>query len=482
MPKTTKSTDSSFPSTYDVTKRVTLNFTDIINNSNKFYNIEIQVSGSSARIFTNYGRVGGTIIKEYRSCDSITHAEKETEKIIKSKTKKGYVEVKLVKADVGSEVGKSKIDSSVAVSSLAKVGVSSNTSSSNLHPQVSSLIQTWFGLTQQFIDANLDTGKCPLGQLSVDQIAKARDILDEAKNLLNKRNITDELNKLTNEYYSNIPHNFGYTRINPDVLRFDKNEKIDKALSLLEVFENNKDFSGLLSKTNAVDEQYKSLNSEINYLESDTDEWKWIDFLVQSTKAHNHSHLGKIVLNRIFKLKRSGEEEKFLKLTEEIAKTSKGRVIPEIMKKAWAKRQIGSHEELYDKANVLPLFHGTRTANMIGITSKGLLVKHDKLGSNGLAYGSGTYKGFSSKALNYSSVRGSYWASGRDTQGYLFLTDTTLGDPKIVDRCGNYNLKTISPCHSVWAQGGRSGVINDEFITFQNNQDCLRYILEIECR
>ena len=119
--------EPSFPSDYEVTKRVTLNFTDIVNNNNKFYNLEVQVAKSGdSRIFTMYGRVGGTSAKEYRVAESQSHAESEADKIIKSKIKKGYVEVKLVKADVGSEAGKAKVDASatsVSVDSLKKLGV-----------------------------------------------------------------------------------------------------------------------------------------------------------------------------------------------------------------------------------------------------------------------------------------------------------------------------------------------------------------------
>jgi predicted DNA-binding WGR domain protein len=137
--------EPSFPANYDVVKRTTLNFTDIVNNSNKFYNLEVQVASTGeARLYTNYGRVGGTIAKEYRICRSQSHAELESDKIIKSKVKKGYVEVKLIKADVGSEVGRSKIEASkVAIEDLSKIGISviEIDNKSTLHSEVQDLIQ-----------------------------------------------------------------------------------------------------------------------------------------------------------------------------------------------------------------------------------------------------------------------------------------------------------------------------------------------------
>jgi predicted DNA-binding WGR domain protein len=136
-------------------KRWTLNFTDIINNNNKYYNLElVKASNGAFYIFTVYGRVGApNPAKEYRSCYNQAEAENEAEKIVKSKTKKGYVEVKLAKADVGSDVGKSKIDQTVSVESLKKMGakvVEEPAVVSKLHTNVQDLIRTWFGVTQEF--------------------------------------------------------------------------------------------------------------------------------------------------------------------------------------------------------------------------------------------------------------------------------------------------------------------------------------------
>src|SRR5271170_1361229 len=94
-----------FPADHDVTRKVTLNKTDLEENNNKYYAGEIQVAKNGlARIFTDYGRVGKTSTQEVRMCTSLAEAEQEFEKLIKSKVKKGYTEIKLVKADVGSDI------------------------------------------------------------------------------------------------------------------------------------------------------------------------------------------------------------------------------------------------------------------------------------------------------------------------------------------------------------------------------------------
>lgn len=166
-------------------KRWTLNFTDIVSNNNKFYNAEV-VKGVDGNyyLYTVYGRVGAGGAKEYRACDDQHHAELEGEKLIKSKIKKGYVEVKLAKADIGSDVGKAKIDAAVSVEIIKKMGakvVEEEAVPSKLSIPVQELIRTWFGITQEFVELNLDTKKCPLGQLSLDQIDLAKKILEEAR-------------------------------------------------------------------------------------------------------------------------------------------------------------------------------------------------------------------------------------------------------------------------------------------------------------
>ena len=286
-------------------KRWTLNFTDVINNNNKYYNMEVVKSdGNKFYLFTQYGRVGGTAAKEYRSCDSQVQAESEGEKIVKSKLKKGYVEVKLARSDVGSEVGKTKVDTNVSIESLKRMGatvVEKEEVASTLHPQVQDLVRTWFGVTEQFIELNLDTKKCPLGQLSMDQLDLARQILGEARNqLASKKPDVPELNKLTNQYYSNIPHNFGYRRLDADALRLDTNEKLDKAFDILDVFGDAKNVQAVINKKTAVDSQYATLKADLEWVDPSDPVWKWIDSMVHGTRAGNHGSLGKLKTHKVF--------------------------------------------------------------------------------------------------------------------------------------------------------------------------------------
>lgn len=486
--------EPKFPAGYDVTKRTTLNFTDVINNNNKYYNLEVQVAkNGEARIFTQYGRVGGTAAKEYRVCDSQSHAETEADKIIKAKTKKGYVEVKLVKADVGSDVGKSKVDNTaVSVDALKKAGVQVKeeaAEASKLHVEVQDLVRTWFGVTQEFIELNLDTKKCPLGQLSIDQLTKGRDILEEARKIIHMtKPDSKELNKLTNAYYSNIPHNFGYRKLDADALRLDNDAKLDKAFDILDVFSDAKNVQAVISKKSAVDSQYATLNAKLEYVDPTEPTWKWLEAMVQETRASNHGSLGKLKVHKIFRVARNEEDKFFIANAEKIAKEC-GKFEPSPIYANLVKKRPDvpkALQDLYAKANILPGWHGTRRANMIGITTKGLLIRPSGVIHAGSMYGDGIYWAVhSTKSMNYCDVKGSYWAQGSNQTAYLFLGDVAFGSQKMAGGSHMYTRNNIKPNHSVWAKsGGASGLYNDELITYTpsgpEQQHALRYIIEFE--
>lgn len=473
-------------------KRWTLNFTDIVNNNNKFYNLEI-VKDNSGKVYlyTVYGRVGAGGAKEYRVCSTQSQAESEAASIIKSKTKKGYVEVKLAKADVGSVVGQAKVDNSVSIEQLKKAGVTVTEEpavASKLHTEVQGLVRTWFGVTQEFVELNLDTKKCPLGQLSLNQIDLAKQILDEARKQVHlAKPDTQELNRLTSQYYSNIPHVLP-SRINADLLRFDIDSKIDLAHDILDVFADAKNVQAVISKKSAVDSQYATLNADLEFIEQGTPTFKWIEKMVLETRASNHSGLGKLKVHKVFRVTRHDEDKRFIENCQVIAKEC-GKFVPSDVYAGLVKNRPDvpkALEDLYHKANVLPGWHGTRRANMIGITTKGLLIRPSGVIHAGSMYGDGIYWAVhSTKSMNYCDIKGSYWAQGSNKTAYLFLGDVAFGNQKMAAGSHMYTKSNIKPNHSVWAKsGGASGLYNDELITYTptgpEQQHALRYIIEFE--
>ena len=122
---------------------------------------------------------------------------------------------------------------------------------------------------------------------------------------------------------------------------------------------------------------------------------------------------------------------------------------------------------------------------MIGITTKGLLIRPSGVIHAGSMYGDGIYwASNSTKSINYCDVKGAYWAQGINKTAYLFLGDVAFGNYTYANGSHMYTKNNIKPNHSVFAPAGKSGVMNDEMITYEptgsGQQHILRYIIEFE--
>lgn len=425
------------------------------------------------------GAVGGHMTSDWRYYTDPTKARKEFESIIKSKQKKGYREIDIALRAYGSEEAK-KITKAV---DFKNVDPSAATlQSSNLHKETQRLINSLLGSTQSFVSATL---KCPLGQLTNKQIDLGQEKLNEAKGIVNNTKSLSEddkkkLQNITNDFYSLIPHNLGSgARGKLEHLLLDDIKKIytkeDDLNTLL-------DAKAVILQSDDIDEKYKSLDADFNFVDHKDPIFKWIEKMVLETRAHNHRFLGKISVNNVWAVKRNREYDIFYNRAKEIAKECGKQVIPDILRPHMKRIDLDdARDEIYGKANVLPLFHGTRTQNVTGIVKSGLLIRPATAVITGAMYGGGIYMASnSSKSINYCDISSSYWAKGNSNTGYLFLNDCTLGDQLIASRSYQYSKQNIRPKNSVYAKGG-ADLINDEFILYDTDQHNIRYLIEFSC-
>ena len=470
-----------FPSHYKVTHRWEGNSTDIIKNSNKFYHAEIQVAlNGRARIFTMYGRVGAVKpAKEYRYYPSEIKCMHDYETLIskkKNRKKNPYVEVDLAITSIGSDGAKD------IKKPMTGVSVKAKKDESKLHKEVQRLIHTWFGNTADFIEMTL---KCPLGQLTKEQIDKGYEILKEARiRVINKlQSSLNEYDILTSKFYSLIPHVLPH-RINPSILRLDTIDKIMDKEKTLETFFDAKNVGSVLSKGASVDIQYDKLNSELEWVDHSDPIFKWIETLVHETRARNHRFLGKIKVFNIFKLSRNNESKYFEGSLERIAKEVKNPTKP---KYTFLRRPDLSKDEqgLFKQANVWPLWHGTKPENMVGIISRGLMIRPSGAVYTGSMFGDALYHAEnSSKSMNYTGCKGSYWAKSNGSgKSYLFLEDVIIGNPHVV-YSSKFFRKPPKGYHSVYALPRT--LYNSENMTYatsgENQQHRLRYIVEFQSK
>ena len=131
-------------------------------------------------------------------------------------------------------------------------------------------------------------------------------------------------------------------------------------------------------------------------------------------------------------------------------------------------------------------WHGSRNENWWSILGTGLLIRPTNAVITGKMFGYGIY--FADKAqksIGYTSLSGSYWASGRSNSAYLALFDVHLGNYLHTKRHENYmssldwnKLRAKGKYDSLFAEGG-ADLRNNEYIVYQEPQCTIAYIVEI---
>jgi poly [ADP-ribose] polymerase len=90
------------------------------------------------------------------------------------------------------------------------------------------------------------------------------------------------------------------------------------------------------------------------------------------------------------------------------------------------------------------------------------------------------------KSLNYTSLRGSYWANGSENRAFLALFSVHTGNPLEILHHGSWcyelnqtTLKEKNPDYdSVFAKGG-ADLINNEYIVYNEAQCTIQYLVEV---
>jgi poly [ADP-ribose] polymerase len=432
---------------YNIVKKQTLNMLDAIKNSNKYYTIEIHESNGGYRIFTEYGRTGSSSVKEVRFPDNIIEAESEFKKIIKSKIRKGYREVVLIQSTTGSQKAKEVVE---IRENDKKLDIKLIKTKNNLNPSISSFVKQIYSEADQKL-SYLTTGNINskdsnvLGTLSVVQIDKGRNILQEIANVININsniNITDII-QLSNEYYSNIPRAFG-RKITPEQIAINTLDKINEEMDVLKFYEDSIRLGDITYEVDNINKQYEALKSEIDIL-IDNNKYNEIVHYVNSTESNHHGV--KLVVKNIFTIK-----------------------------------QKNAPKFISSCGNIKELFHGTRTANMPGILSTHLRLPNQLKGVHitGAMFGSGLYfADQSTKSSQYSCSRFGGTTNKYKTS-FMFLVEVALGKIK-EEEYSKYYSEAPRGYNSVKGVAGRS-LLHNEYIIYKEDQQQLKYIIEFETK
>lgn len=135
------------------------------------------------------------------------------------------------------------------------------------------------------------------------------------------------------------------------------------------------------------------------------------------------------------------------------------------------------------------LYHGSRNENFLSILQTGLKIRPKGVQTTGSMFGDGIYAANKArKSIGYTSLRGSYWASGHSNRAYLAIFEFATGNEwDLLDnqswsgwmsRIDESQVKSKG-CDSVFAKGGVD-LRNDEYVVYNSNQCTIRYLIELK--
>jgi len=419
---------------------------NVSGNNNKFWEFKITDDGD---FHVRNGRVGGTgQYQKPKSFGSPEAAEAFAEKKIKEKLKKGYVKFKGI---LDSGVEGAVTESVSAGSNLADVAVREIASSSssetaklikylskkNIHNITSATTMTY--------DTSQGTFKTPLGIVTQEGIDEARVLLDELVPYVEKGKYgdTDFIDKLQ-QYIQLIPRKVGRKLIPEDVFpgmdTFKEEGQVLDALdaSLLSVLSGSDD-----DKKSAKKETKRTFNVKVDVLKDSKIE-SHIDRFYNKTRNRMHTS-SSLHIEKIYTVEIEHVRNAFEKIGKKVG-------------------------------NVMELWHGSRTANLLSILKGGLIIpKGNEAHVTGAMFSTGLYfSDQSTKSLNYSQ---GYWGhGGRDNNPFMFLCSVAMG--KYYVPSGPSSNLPKAGYDSTYAKARQSGVMNNEMIVYKTNQCNLKYLVE----
>ncbi|KAF7306447.1 Poly [ADP-ribose] polymerase [Mycena indigotica] len=372
-----------------------LNQTNIGNNNNKFYVLQLLHpvgNDTSCILFTRWGRVGADGQTQVKGPFPSSTAIREFKKQFKAKAsvewedRVGMVpkagKYTWLERDYGDE-DEAEAEDKAENSSKKKGKAKSEIPPSKLDPEIQELCNLIFSTS--IIDAtlssmNYDANKLPLGKLAKSTVLNGFAALKALSEVINDPNgdaakelggLAKACEHLSGRYYSIIPHDFGFSRpvsINTKQLLEKELELVD-ALSDMEIAskliaENNKadeDADG--NPINPMDKNFHSLNlTSMEPVQRTSSEWGVLEAYVRDTHGHTHGHIQGKVLNA-FRVERAAETA------------------------AW---NAAGYDKLGEGERLL-LWHGSRSTNFTGILSQGLRIAPPEAPVTGYMFGKGVY-------------------------------------------------------------------------------------------
>lgn len=443
-----------------------LNQTNIEKNSNKFYIMQIVTNGTDFWLYSRYGRIGDKGVVSKVLCNPKWCSVKKFCSTFYAKT--------------GNRWNATPFESKKGRYTLMNIEEPefvthplNDDTLKKLEPRVDDLIKMISAkqlMTKTLQRLNVDAKKFPLGKIKKEQLFKANEILVTLKRYLEEKTIVQleafgiedpkqfrekRIIELSSEFWTLLPYSCGRQR--PPVIS--NVETLDECIDNLNSIRNIEISAKIIECATTPEKIYENLKIDIGAIDTSSDDWKMLKSYVDDSQGHTHD---KVELLEAFSIKKdTGDDAVF--------------------------SSIDNH---------MLLFHGSRSANFIGIFSEGLRIPNMAQILNGAVLGTGIYfadsvtKSFNychdsvglvlvcevalgkgealTKASFYQQLSNEYQsriAYGR----YGPLSNTTWAkDPKVIIPCGKLELTTLT-----------SDFCYNEYVIYRKEQYRLRYLLKL---
>ena len=423
-----------------VTKEYRLVMVDATENNNKIWIGKLFDNGD---VKTEWGRVGAGM----QSKDFPSAGESFLESKKREKEKKGYSAIKSVASNLGSTViasSKNKDLEEVALRDIdpkcdATKKLIKHLIAENRH-QIAAMSGGKVNVSTSGL-VTTETGDV----LSATAITEAKDLLNKMNPMIAKKSFSsDKFIAYIQDYLKLVPQRVGHAKGWHEDF-FNSSNTVQKQLDLLESLEQSIDIYDKMistaSKTNTA-KIAKVFNFSLTRIVDDK-EIKRIEKFYESTMQRQHACYG-------------------MKITDI------WEIDHEELKKGY--QAVGAKMK-----NIMELWHGTQSGNVMSILNSGLKVSPPSTAAIcGKMFGNGVYfSNISSKSLNYAY---GYWQGKRATECFMLLNDTAMGNYQ-VPSCST-SKKPDSGYDSYWAKPGHSGIQNDELIVFNDRQFYSKYLVK----
>lgn len=371
-----------------------------------------------------YGRIDSTKTTRYYPISKF-------ESQAKSKIKKGYVDVTDLKKDLVEEISSANPESPYKEIENAAVRA---------------IVEKLQSLARETIQKNYTVKASAVTQDMVDAAQKIIDIL------ANSCSTVEEFNDNLLKLFTVIPRKMGNVRDYLASQQEDFAKIISKEQDLLDVMRGQIYIKPENEPTETVEKKQQTILEELGLEMEETT----VDDVALIKTLMNES-AGKF--RKAWRVKNLKTQERFDKFVAE-----------------------------NDIKDTRLFFHGSRSENFWSILKTGLVLRPTNAVITGKMLGYGCYFAPKcAKSIGYTSLSGSYWASGSDRTAYMAIFDVAYGVPYDVYQFDSkyysldYNkLQQFKPgANCVHAHADRGMLRNDEVVVYKEDQMTIKYLIEI---